>query len=515
MRKSVVVFGLLTWWAAAAALGGPRVEQWRKVEEAVRKGLPKTAIEQLEPILAGALQDKAYGEAIKALGQKIALEGNIQGNKPEEKIFRLQAELLKQPVEMKPVLEAILANWYWHYFQHNRWRFLQRTQTAEAPGPDLQTWDLPRILAEIDKHFTAALADEKTLKATPVSAYDDLLVKGSLPDACRPTMFDFLAYDALQFYCAGEQGAVEAEDKYELSAAGPIFDDAKQYLAWWRTFAVKEFPDSPTVKALDLYGRLLEFHRTDADPTAFAEADLARLTFGHNKAVGEDKNDRYKAALQRFVDAQAEYSISARALAAWAAQLHEEGESVEARRLAQRGLNTHPKSPGAALCYNLIQQIEAPSVEISTERAWTEPLPSIQVTYRNVTKIFFRAVSQDFDAFLRAQRWGGINLDDKQRKQLLARAPDLAWSEVLPATPDYRERTEALPAPKSLKPGFYFILASHEPAFGSKNNVVSYTPVWVSDLALVMRMRPYENATEGFVLRARSGAPVAGASVRA
>ena len=514
MRKSVVVFGLLTWWAAAAALGGPRAEQWRKVEEAVRKGLPKTAIEQLEPILAGALQDKAYGEAIKALGQKIALEGNIQGNKPEEKIIRLQAELTKQPAEMKPVLEAILANWYWHYFQHNRWRFLQRTQTAEAPGPDLQTWDLPRILAEIDKHFTAALADEKTLKATPVAAYDDLLVKGSLPDACRPTMFDFLVYDALQFYCAGEQGAVEAEDKYELSAAGPIFDDAKQYLAWWRTFAVKEFPDSPAVKALDLFGRLLDFHRTDADPTAFAEADLARLTFGHNKAVGEDKNDRYKAALQRFVDAQVEYPISARALAAWAAQLHEEGESVEARRLAQRGLNAFPDTPGAALCFNLIQQIEAPSVEISTERAWTDPLPAIQVTYRNVTRVFFRVVSQDFDAFLRAQRWGGFNLDDKLRKQVLAREPVLAWNAALPATTDYRERTEALPAPKGLKPGFYFILASHDPAFGSVHNVVSYTPVWVSDLALVMRMRPYENATEGFVLRARSGAPVAGASVR-
>ena len=36
----------------------------------------------------------------------------------------------------QPAMEAILADWYWQYFQHNRWRFLQRTQTAAAPALD-------------------------------------------------------------------------------------------------------------------------------------------------------------------------------------------------------------------------------------------------------------------------------------------------------------------------------------------------------------------------------------------
>ena len=98
------------------------------------KGLPKTAIEDLDPIIAGAMKDKAYAEAIKAIARKIALEGNIEGNKPEEKITRLQAEIAKAPPEMVPVMDAILANWYWHYFQQNRWRFLQRTATAAPPG---------------------------------------------------------------------------------------------------------------------------------------------------------------------------------------------------------------------------------------------------------------------------------------------------------------------------------------------------------------------------------------------
>ena len=104
--------------------------QWKKVDEAVQQGLPKTAIERLQPILDGAIAEKDYPVAIKAIGRKIALEGNIQGNKPEEKIIRLAAEIAKAPAEMQPMLEVIQADWYWQYFQHNRWRFMQRTATA-------------------------------------------------------------------------------------------------------------------------------------------------------------------------------------------------------------------------------------------------------------------------------------------------------------------------------------------------------------------------------------------------
>ncbi|MGA3182028.1 MAG: hypothetical protein ABSF38_16940, partial [Verrucomicrobiota bacterium] len=78
---------------------GPRDDLWRQVNDAVQKGLPQTAITNLEPIIAGALKDKAYAEATKAIAKKIALEGNIQGNKPEEKIIRLEAEMARAPKE--------------------------------------------------------------------------------------------------------------------------------------------------------------------------------------------------------------------------------------------------------------------------------------------------------------------------------------------------------------------------------------------------------------------------------
>ena len=170
--------------------------------------------------------------AIKAIGRKIALEGAIQGNKPEEKIIRLEAEIAKAPAEMQPLLEVIQADWYWQYFLHNRWRFMQRTATAVAPGKDFTTWDLPRLFAEIDKHFQKALAAEGQLKKIPVQSFAALLDKGSMPDSYRPTLYDFVAHQALDFYNSGEQAGAKAEDAFELSADSPVFRPVEEFIAW-------------------------------------------------------------------------------------------------------------------------------------------------------------------------------------------------------------------------------------------------------------------------------------------
>src|SRR5437762_14286148 len=134
MKLVIEIIALLVMpFLVLEAGASPRDAQWKKVQDAIQKGLPKTAITNLEPIIQGALKDKAYAEAVKAIGQRIALEGNIQGNKPEEKIVRLEAEIAKAPKEMVPVLDTLLADWYWHYFQQNKWRFMLRTATAQQP----------------------------------------------------------------------------------------------------------------------------------------------------------------------------------------------------------------------------------------------------------------------------------------------------------------------------------------------------------------------------------------------
>ncbi|TWU26179.1 MG2 domain protein [Novipirellula galeiformis] len=504
---SILVLLCATWlWAA-----DPTEATWPEVQEAINQGLPKTAIEKLEPIIVKTKAEKQYAAAIKAIGLKISLEGTIQGNRPEEKIARMAAEIEPSPAEMQPVMQAIVAHWYWHYFQQNRWRFLQRTQTAAPASDDITTWDLPRILEVTAAQFDKALENRDVLQKTPIAQYDELIEKGSAPDSYRPTLWDFLVYEALEFYSSAEQAGARSEDAFDLSADSPIFASAEAFLDW---NPITEDNDSPKLKAIRLYQQLLAFHRDDKDPSAFIDTDLHRLEFANNHAFGEEKDARYKAALKRFAEQHATHPISARALHQLATVLQSENDFVAAKKVAEQGLAQHPDSVGGARCFNLIQQIESPSASITTERVWNAPWPTIDVRYRNVDKVYFRLVPFDFDEFVNSNRYQPMNLNQNEQNALMTRNVVKRWSADLPKTEDYQEQLESVKVPEDVKPGSYFLFASHREDFQQADNQVSMAEVWVSDLALVLRTKHGEGTLEGFVLDAKTGAPRQDATVK-
>ena len=67
-RMGVVLLLVVPLWGLPATVG------WQGVDEAVGKGLPKTAIELLGPIQSRAIQSKNWGEAARAIGRRIQLE---------------------------------------------------------------------------------------------------------------------------------------------------------------------------------------------------------------------------------------------------------------------------------------------------------------------------------------------------------------------------------------------------------------------------------------------------------
>ena len=217
-----------------AARNGPRKpndrsEQWKKVEAAIGQA-SKTAIELLQPILDAAVADKDYPEAIKAIGRKIALEGMIQGDGPEGKITRMDAEIAKAPVGMRPMMEVVQAKWYWQYFAQNRWRFIGARPRRLPRTGILPAWDLPRLFSEIDKHFQKALAAEEQLKQIPVQTFGGLLEAGVIPDSYRPTLYDFVAHQALDFYNSGEQAA--ARPKMPSSSRPTVPSSGRSRSSW-------------------------------------------------------------------------------------------------------------------------------------------------------------------------------------------------------------------------------------------------------------------------------------------
>jgi hypothetical protein len=488
------------WWQATAGEvpAGPRAEAWKKVQTALDEGKPKSAVAALAGVEQGAIAEQAWAEAARAIATRVLAEtGDRPGDDPE-RVIRLAAAIAKAPAETRGVLEAIRANWTWGYYQQNQWRYRQRT-TGGADASDLTTmgqWDLPTIVKEIRTRFAAAVGtpdspERKALQSLPVGEWDAIIEKGSMPDAYRPTVWDVVARDALEFAASGERGLMDPEDAFELDADSAALGALEAFLAWQPEAdeAVTD-KESPLVEAAALYRGLLEFHARDADPSALFSADLDRILWASGAAVGEGVLDRKEEALRGFVERAGDHETAALATFYLAGLIQGQGDFVAARELAARAAATWPESPAGALCANLVAEIEAKELSLSTERTWAAPFPGIRVTYRNLAKVHLRVAKADWLGRLEAGKPHSGWLDEKDRAAILALPAVREQAVDLPATLDYQSRAEDIPVgtaldAATLEPGAYWVIASHTADFGEDDNVVALTMVWVTRLAIV------------------------------
>ena len=507
MKFMVALFVLLS-----GAVAWPQTpsysKAWEGVQKALNEGLPKTAVEKLGEIEKAAVAQEQWAVAVKAIQQRIGIEATLRGGKAEEGIPQFKDAIGSAPERMRPFMEIVLAHQYRAYFNDNRWRYSQRTQVAGGEeGPDIATWSLARILAETEAQFDRAMAYEAVLKLTPVEEYGALLTMGTAPDVYRPTLFDFVAYELIDFYALGEHAGAKAEDALELDASGPALDDVSGFDFIIPDEAAKR---SHVLRALRLFQKLLHFHEKDADPSAYADADLNRLQFCNNQVVGSNRDIRYMDALERFMLKWRKHEILSRAYALRARLALEAGSATLAWTFAQQGAAAYPKSVGAAQCRNLVSEIEAPSVAFSAEQVWCEPWPEMEVTYKNLKAVQFRAVPVTFEEMFKDRnRYAYQNHD--AGVALLKRRPARTWEVALPAASDYKQHTFRAQVPDNLQPGLYAVFASTDGAYVKDGKPVAWGVFRVSKLALVMARG--ENTVGGYVLTAREGEPVAGARV--
>ncbi len=507
----VLLVALLLATLPLCAANDKRAAMWAEVTKAENDGLPKTAVEKLEPLIAAALADDAKAEALRAICKRIVLEGNIQGNKPEEKVTRLEAEIKKADPKLKPLMTLVLAKWYWHYFSQNRWRFMNRTATAQLKETDFTTWDLPKLFGHISRLYTDALADPAPLKAESIEKYADFLQKGNQPIQLRPTLYDFAVHEALTFYMSGEQAAARPSDAFEFNAESPALDQVDKFLQWKPETTDK---GATKLRVIQLLQDLIAFHRDGQRVDAALDNDLIRLRWARNVATGELAATRYIDALKAIAAEHADRPLSALAMAWHAQELQRQGKLVEAHRIASEGTKRHPNSDGGADCRSIISQIEQKQLTIETERSYSPPpVPQMTVQYANIDEVHFRIVKGDWQRRFKKNNNQPEYLDWEEREALVKQKPLREWSAKLPATTDFKKRSEQIDIPPGTPPGFYWLLASWRNDFTKNSNVVQFGAFWMSDLAIVSGTR-WGNI-EGLVVKAVTGEPVPDAKITA
>ena len=116
-------------------------------------------------------------------------------------------DLLKQAEEMAAtnndpattaLLHSMIAEMYQHYYDQQRWRIDQRTPLIGYVPADVREWSRNLFEEKITAELNASLQPADSLQVTPTRTYQALLTLGDDSPALRPTLFEFLAYRALE-----------------------------------------------------------------------------------------------------------------------------------------------------------------------------------------------------------------------------------------------------------------------------------------------------------------------------
>ena len=274
---------------------------WRTVDSLEQQGLTRSALEVVEEIYKAAKKDNNQPQFIKSVFYKLKYGNYIEEDSHVKIVNDVKAEIDSADFPANAILESILANIYWQYYQNNRWRFQQRTETVNFDNEDFQTWDLPRLIREIVKYFNASLEQSDKLKKISIKEFEDILVYGTTEHSyLRPTLYDLLAHQALAFYVNDEASVTQPVYKFELKSEDD-FSPADEFVDI--NYTTK---DSLSLKfyAIQLYQQLISFHLEDELKDALIDVDLARLNFIRSQSVNSIKDSLY---LNAIVDMEKQY----------------------------------------------------------------------------------------------------------------------------------------------------------------------------------------------------------------
>jgi hypothetical protein len=269
---------------------GDYPKEWKEIQDLEDKGLPKSALEKVVALNARAKKDANAAQIIKTLlyqsRYKYVTDKDGQAHGLEE--FRIETE--KENFPVKPIMQSILAQMYMSYLDQNQWQFRNRTTTQDFKQDDIRTWDIAKLYGEAAQLYKESLKDEKSKKVL-ISNFDAITTEGD--DRLRPTLYDFLAHRAIDFFVDEKSYLAKPAYRFELNTEGP-FKDAEGFV---KEKFVSRDTSSDKLWALKLMQDVMRFHQNDATPDAFIDVDLKRLVFVYGNSVLDTKEDLYVKAL--------------------------------------------------------------------------------------------------------------------------------------------------------------------------------------------------------------------------
>jgi len=490
---------------------------WLEVERIEINNLPKSANKKVEAIYEKAIREDNSPQVIKSLLYKSKFSLITEEDATLKIIEDFKTQIDKSTAPTKNVLESVLANLYWQYFQRNRYKFYNRTKTEnKVDANDFRTWDLDTLFEEIHCYYNASLENSKETQQTSIASFSDILDLGKKTHTVHPTLFDFIANNALTFYKTPESSITKPA--YEFKLNNPA------YLKEATTFLNMELTTKDKLSlqfnALKVYQQLMQFHYKKQNLNALAHIDIERFYFvksfgtfnnlnslllkSYKVSLEENKNHE-SAALYAYEIAQI-YNNQANEYSQNKKEIHR-FKNIEALAICNQFAEKYPKSIGGLKCVNLKNTILQKSVKLTTEKYIPILKHSkILASYKNVNNLFFKAYK------ITPEEENKLNniYNTKDKEKAIAKLQLVkSWQKNLRDEKDYLNHTTEIVIPE-LKQGYYLILASEKDGL-KDNSTYGTTTIQVTNLVLTNNNLNEINKYQ--VLNRNTGKPIANAII--
>lgn len=514
-KQTILLFMILLFSNLSQAQNENYERSWKEVEAFEKEGLPKSALKAVEAIALQAKKDDNQSQVIKTILFKSKYALVLEEDAQLSIINNFKSEIAKSEFPAKNILESILANLYWQYFQQNRYKFYNRTKTSEkVNAEDFRTWDLETLFAEVHVHFQKSLDNGLLLQQEPLTTYDALLNTQKDSKVYKPTLFDFLSHTALEFYKTNETHITKPAYKFEI-------DDPK-FLEDSETFSVLNIASKDTkslqLHALKIYKSLIRFHLKDNSPFALADVNIERLKFVHEHATFDDKDALLLSTLKNESDRLEQHEVSGLYDFEIASIYYEQSQQYipekqvehrwkakEAVEICERIIAEFPKSRAAEKCNILKLQICHETLQITAEAFLPiEKESRILVRYKNLNAVSFKAYQlseNQIETFNKTYR------QDEQWNFIQKLDAVASWESTLKNEGDFQTHTTEILVPK-LENGRYLVVAT------TKENTdknFAFAQLQVTNMALVETETPDYKVFQ--IIDRNNGKPYADAKV--
>ena len=500
-------------------------KQWKQVDSLNNIGLPKSALEVVDKIFSRAKKEKNDPQFLKAIIYRTKLQGDFREDVLESSIRDIKQEIARADEPVKQILNSILGEIYWRYYQNNRHRFSGRTPLWDNDSDSIQTWDLNKLITVASQTYLLSLNNDRLLKTIPITNFGAILEtpdkKAEPATALRPTLFDFLSWRALDYFMSNPAPK-------QISAGAFLIDDASLF-AQAEPFSNLTFSDvqdtlSPVYLAVRLFQSLVAFHLSDNDPGALIDEEIQRFAYLQDQSVNNKKDSLYLNALsvleKSFLTSpystdvsfrMAQFLVGQGSLYKPLASDTHKWDVKSAGGICENAIKRFPESQGAKNCKSLLAEIKQPSLTITVESAIVpeKPTPGL-ISFENVREVYFRLISTNPETH---QEKIALMTREEQIKYFSQLTVLRSWSLKLPDDGDLQTHKMEFLIPE-LPTGYYLLLCSSDMTFSDTRQAIAWTAFFSTNISYISQ-RNNQDGYDFFILHRETGKPLKNIAVEA